>query len=128
MRRYRIRPSREMRPMSIGMSIVYIIVSLAFVAIGVTMVIPGAGLFGLLWTGMSLCFAIFGIYSLVRLLKSKDGGIYGMDILEDVPGDAPGGRPSDTRQRLEELQTLYDQRLITREEYEEKRREILREL
>ncbi len=70
MRRYRIRPSKEMRPMSIGMSI------------------------------------------------------------EDVPGDAlneqSGG--SDIQRRLEALRRLFDQRLITQEEYEEKRKEILREL
>ena len=34
-------------------------------------------------------------------------------------------RKSDAEVRLEELQTLYDRRLITEEEYQEKRRDIL---
>ena len=32
------------------------------------------------------------------------------------------------QERLKKLQSLYDQRLITAEEYEEKRKEILKEL
>ena len=35
---------------------------------------------------------------------------------------------SDIENRLKSLQSLYDQRLITREEYEEKKQEILKEL
>ena len=34
-------------------------------------------------------------------------------------------RKSDAEARLEELQTLYDRRLITEEEYQEKRKDIL---
>ena len=39
--------------------------------------------------------------------------------------DLPG---ADRQQRLRELQNLYDSSLITREEFEEKRKEILKEL
>ena len=39
--------------------------------------------------------------------------------------DDPKGTPE---QRLEQLQSLYDRRLITKEEYEQKRQEILKEL
>ena len=35
---------------------------------------------------------------------------------------------SNTEQRLQELRRLYDQSLITEEEYEAKRQEILKEL
>ena len=35
---------------------------------------------------------------------------------------------SDAEARLEELQTLYDRRLITEEEYQEKRKDILNRL
>ena len=38
------------------------------------------------------------------------------------------GGKSDAEARLEELQTLYDRRLITEEEYQQKRRKILDEL
>ena len=39
--------------------------------------------------------------------------------------DGAKERKSDAEVRLEELQTLYDRRLITEEEYQEKRRDIL---
>ena len=39
--------------------------------------------------------------------------------------DGAKERKSDAEARLEELQTLYDRRLITEEEYQEKRRDIL---
>ena len=47
-----------------------------------------------------------------------------------VDGGGPAGDGSDrsAQDRLTELQNLYDRRLITREEYEAKRQEILKEL
>ena len=39
--------------------------------------------------------------------------------------DGAKGGKSDAEARLEELQTLYDRRLITEEEYQQKRRDIL---
>ena len=36
--------------------------------------------------------------------------------------------PGSTEERLRELRSLYDQRLITQEEYEQKRQEILKQL
>ena len=44
---------------------------------------------------------------------------------EGASVDDPKGDP---QQRLEQLQSLYDRRLITKEEYEQKRQEILRDL
>lgn len=129
MRRYRIRPSKEMRPVGIVFSILYVVVACFFVFIGVTQLIPsGAGGFGLLWTGMAACFAIYGVYSLVSLLRHKEsGGLYGMEIVDEstASGNAVS---SNTEQRLQELRRLYDQSLITEEEYEAKRQEILKEL
>ena len=43
----------------------------------------------------------------------------------ETPAPVGGGSAQD---RLTELRALYDQRLITQEEYEEKRREILKDL
>lgn len=123
MRRYRIRPSKESRPFRAGFSILYTIIGCGFVVIGITQVVPGAGLFGLLWTGMALCFTIFGIFSLVQTVKGRDStGLYGIEIAEE---DAAKGS---AEARLQELRSLYDRSLITEEEYEEKRREILKDL
>ncbi len=43
----------------------------------------------------------------------------------DGPGESSGGL--DFEEKLQKLQRLYEQRLITREEYEQKRAEILAE-
>ena len=43
----------------------------------------------------------------------------------DGPGEGSGGL--DFEEKLQKLQRLYEQRLITREEYEQKRAEILAE-
>ena len=48
----------------------------------------------------------------------------GYEITDETENGAKDGR-SDAEARLEELQTLYDRRLITEEEYQEKRRDIL---
>ena len=127
MRRYHIRPTKEMRSVGIAFSILYIVVACVFVIIGVTQVIPsGAVLLGVLWTGMALCFAAFGIYNLVRALRSKDGsGLYGVEIVDESAPSSSGGS---TEQRLQELHSLYDRSLITEAEYEETRREILKDL
>ena len=48
----------------------------------------------------------------------------GYEITDESDESAKGGK-SDAEARLEELQTLYDRRLITEEEYQQKRRDIL---
>ena len=52
---------------------------------------------------------------------------FGMGIYNFLLAAGVGAkeRKSDAEARLEELQTLYDRRLITEEEYQEKRRDIL---
>ena len=47
---------------------------------------------------------------------------------EAAPRPEDAAAPGDTQARLTELRQLYDQRLITQEEYEQKRKEILEEL
>ena len=57
---------------------------------------------------------------------------YEWSIDEETEGDSPassgGASASSAEERLAELQRLYDQRLITAREFEEKRQEILRDL
>ena len=49
-------------------------------------------------------------------------------IEEDGENSAPSFGGDSVQQRLQELRNLYDRSLITEEEYQEKRREILKEL
>ena len=103
------------------------VVGVIFVLIGVFVVIPTFGPFGILWTLFAV--AITGM----NLYQAFGKGYVGPEIHieEDDEGTcetpAPVGGVS-AQDRLTELRALYDQRLITREEYEAKRKEILEEL
>jgi hypothetical protein len=51
-----------------------------------------------------------------------------VSMMEDAPPSWDDGAKGSAEERLRELRNLYDLRLITDEEYEAKRQEILREL
>ena len=99
------------------------VVGCIFVAIGIFVVIPAAGAFGILWT----LFAV-GITGM-NLYQAFGKGYVGPEIhIEDEMGENPSAAGASPEDRLRQLQSLYDQRLITTEEYEQKRQEILKEL
>ena len=94
-----------------------------FVLIGIFVAIPHFGAFGILWTLMALAITAFNGY------QAFGKGYQGPKIYIDEDGEPTQAPPAgDTQQRLEQLRTLYDQRLITQEEYDEKRKQILEEL
>ena len=109
------------------------VVGVIFVLIGLFVVIPtfsmGGGfgaIFGVFWTILAAVIAGTNFY------QAFGKGYIGPEIHIEEEGksehaqDAPA--PGDAQARLTELRQLYDQRLITQEEYEQKRREILEEL
>ena len=104
------------------------IVGIIFSCIGLFVVIPSFGAFGILWTLIAIGITIYqfamaagkvsmGSWS----IEDEDGAGEG----SDPTGDSSGRSAQD---RLTELQNLYDRRLISQEEYEQKRQEILKEL
>ena len=94
------------------------IVGIIFSCIGLFVVIPSFGPFGILWTLLAVCITGYNAY--VAFGKKYIGPE--VHIEDETP-------PSeDPEERLRKLRELYDQRLITEEEYEAKRREILGEL
>ena len=103
------------------------VVGILFVLIGLFVAIPTFGPFGILWTLIAV--GITGMNFYQAFGKSYVGPE--IHIEEDDEGTcetpAPVGGVS-AQDRLTELRALYDQRLITQEEYEEKRREILKDL
>ena len=129
-------PTKETRAMERLMSLPFLVVSILFVIIGVVEIIPTFGLFGIVWTVMALCFACVGIANMVR--KNGPAHRVGYDVETDLErsivgmmedADAAGeAKPGETEVRLAELRRLYDNRLITQEEYDEKRKEILERL
>lgn len=98
------------------------IVGLVFCFIGLFLVIPNFGLFGIFWTAIA---AFITVRCFVMAAGKADMGSY---VIEEEGGDSgePCGRTAEDR--LSELQNLYDRRLISTEEYEAKRKEILEEL
>lgn len=116
------------RPSKAG-SVMGGVVGCVFVLIGLFVIIPQfsmaggfALLFGIAWT------VIASIMTIVNFYQGFGKKYMGPEIhIEEdgVSADQPKGTP---QQRLEQLQSLYDRRLITQEEYEQKRQEILKEL
>ena len=117
-RRVTYRPSRAQAGFGV-------VVGVIFVCIGIFRVIPAGGLFGIFWT---LIAAGITVYNAYMAFGKK---YIGPEInIEEDASDAsrPGRREKTAEQRLSELTELRDRGLITYEEYENKRREILDEL
>lgn len=133
-KRIHVRPGKNQ-------SKVAFVVGIIFCIMGVSVIIPTFGIFGIFWTAIAGWIA-FSHYRNgftdkpidTRVIEIEDNG-------EDVvvtnrPGyhkynytveNDPSGNES-AEDRLKELLNLYNQSLITREEYEKKKKEILDEL
>ena len=112
-RRVRVKPGKAQSAMGFIMGIV-------FVLIGLFMVVPLFGLFGLLWTGMAV------VITVINGLNSEEEDEAPSLAREDhdhIPSTA-----LTTKERLEQLQTLKEAGLLTDEEYRNKREEILKGL
>ena len=111
------------------------IVGVFFVLIGLFVAIPQAGLFGIIWTSVAVFIAGTNLYN-----AFSEKGIVSHTIEIDEDGNidyAPGPEEeivyrvdpgSTVEERLNRLNDLYDKRLVTSREYEEKRKEILKDL
>lgn len=76
--------------------------------------------FKVIWCLMTFGMGIYNFLLAAGVVKYNGGY-----EITDETDDGAKERKSDAEARLEELQTLYDRRLITEEEYQEKRRDIL---
>ena len=95
-----------------------------FVVLGVTVVIPNFGAFGIIWTLLALGITIYNGY------MAFGKKYIGPEInIEDEAAPSPGRQDaSDPETRLTQLAALHEKGLITDEEYEQKRQEILDEI
>ena len=115
MKRMRYQPSKSQ-------SIFGGVVGIVFCLIGLFVAIPAFGLFGMFWTAI----AVFITARSFAMAKGKaDMGSYVIEE-EEAAGGAKNGKTAE--ERLTQLQNLYERRLISTEEYEAKRKEILEEL
>ena len=91
-----------------------------FVVIGLVVVIPAFGFIGVIWTLAAVAITAMNGY------RSFGKKYIGPEIhIEDDDVENSGASVED---RLQELRNLYDRSLITEEEYEAKKQEILEEL
>lgn len=97
------------------------VTGLIFVGIGLFVVIPVFGPFGIFWTLIAVAITVTnGINAF-----GKKGVASHEIVVEDGRSEE---ERSSAEQRLEEARSLYDRGLITKEEYEAKRAEILKDL
>ena len=125
-RRVRVKPGKAQSVMGFVMGIV-------FVLIGLFMVIPVFGLFGLLWTGMAVVITVLN-----GLNAFGKKGVPTMEIYSEEEDEplSPAREDHDhipstaltPQERLEQLKTLKEAGLLTDEEYRNKREEILKGL
>ena len=116
------------RPSKAG-SVMGGVVGCIFMLIGLFVIIPQfsmaggfALLFGIAWT------VIAAIMTIVNFYQGFGKKYMGPEIHIEEDGVSADQSKGTPQQRLEQLQSLYDRRLITQEEYEQKRQEILKEL
>ena len=96
------------------------IVGAIFVLIGLTAVIPNVGLFGVFWTLIALTIVGMNAYNYF-----SEEGVASMEV--DMDGSEADHSADDFAARLRKLTQLRDDRLITEDEFQQKRREILEE-
>ena len=101
------------------MSLFSIILIVAFVVVGISMVVPGAGLFGVLWTTVALGLAV---YHGINAFSKK--GIANFTIESDS-NHSSGSLPFD--EQLRRLSKLKEEGLISEMEFQWKRDEIMRD-
>jgi len=104
-----------------------------FVCIGLFLVIPVFGPFGILWTLMALAITVHNAYAAFG--KNYTGPE--INIEEEIPSKRPEHEHTPVaysydecaaKKRLEQLETLKTAGLITKEEYDQKRKEILEQI
>ncbi|MFR5632338.1 MAG: SHOCT domain-containing protein [Monoglobales bacterium] len=100
------------------------IVGILFIILGITVAIPMFGIFGIFWTAIA-GFITFSHYK--NAFTEKGMATHEIVIEEDSEISAEPSRES-IEDRLLKLESLYHQGLITQEEYDSKRKEILDKL
>ncbi len=118
MSRVRIRPSKSV-------SFLGMLGGIGFVLIGVFVVIPIFGPFGILWTSIA---AVVAIFHAVNILSAR--GIATTEIeVEGLESRDPQSQPSAQLpfdERLRRLEQLRKDQLINEQEYQHKRDELMR--
>jgi len=107
------------------------VVGILFVLLGCVVVIPTFGLFGIIWTALAGMIAYMnfkngfsdkGVASHEIIIEDGTEGMYERYGTHEMQGYDSS---EDIEAKLIKLTSLYEQRLITKEEYDAKRKELL---
>jgi len=108
--RYRVKPSKSQ-------SVLGMIVGVIFVFIGITQVSQFGG-FGVIWTLVAI--AITG-YHAINVFSNQGVSTYQVDVQSDVETE----RNDSYESKIRQLHRLREDNIISQEEYEKKKEEIL---
>lgn len=111
-RRIRVKPGKTQSKIGFAMGLV-------FCGIGIFFVIPTFGGFGIIWT---LFAVIITVSSALNAFTDK--GVASHEIVVDEDGPYASGEDL-IEERLKKLKDMYEKELITSDEYEAKKRELL---
>ena len=100
------------------------VVGIIFVLIGCVVVIPTFGPFGIFWTILA---AVIAFTNYKNGFTDKGVATHEIIIEDGLQVKGEISNVEDIEAKLIKLNSLYEQRLITKEEYDEKRKEILKE-
>ena len=115
-KRIKVKPSKVQSKFSF-------IIGIIFCLIGIFVAIPSAGLFGILWT----LVAAFITYSHYKNAFTEEG-MPTQEIIVDEGTFSQYEEVNSVESRLKKVESLYQQGLITRDEYDQKRKELIDEL
>lgn len=119
-----------------GQSVLGLAVGILFCLLGLFVVVPGFGPFGLVWTAVAVAITVqHGL----NVFTEKGAPTHTVEIEDDdLTGRGYSAAPADgsdpqqaadaVRVRLDAARQLYESGAITREEYDRKRAEILAQL
>ena len=102
-------------------SVIGAVVGLLFVILGITIFIPLMGIFGAIWTGIALVITTYYIYNVF-----SEQGVSIYDIEFD-PGPQNQATNENFDTKLRKLAKLKEDRLISEEEYQQKRAEVMQQ-
>ncbi|NLK65032.1 MAG: SHOCT domain-containing protein [Tissierellia bacterium] len=131
-KKIKVKPGKEQSKIAFFVGIV-------FCLIGLFVIIPTAGPFGIFWTVMAVIMTVThgknaftedGISTHEIVIENNDlmkNEKFMKDIAEKIK-DEDYVYISDSKKRLEEIKLLYENGLMTKEEYEDKRKSIIADI
>jgi len=130
MKRVRVKPSKSQ-------SVMGFVVGLIFCCIGAFFVIPTFGVFGIFWTLIAVvitvtsainAFSKNGVVTKEIIIDDDGGTVHGRGMHGyDISVEDDSETVSDVKKRIANLKDLYDAGIITKEEFEQRRRAIIDE-